>query len=165
MKRQLQTPSIKKPSKAKALRKEAKRGFVLNTYRTKVERMEDVYERSKAAKQIVDWWPETLEEFREWDDPEKGIFKFSDPTKTSPNCPDEYRPLHHRLKIVKGNLAALKAALEAATPPETTASLKAIIAAQSEQITKILMLAVQFRDEIARISPKSKYLKAEWDIY
>ncbi|TBC80943.1 hypothetical protein [Rhizobium ruizarguesonis] len=155
----------KQPSRAKSLSKGKKGPFVLETFRVKVEAMERSYEIAKSAKNLPDYWPKTLEDFREWDDPGRGIFKFSDPTLTSPKCPQGYKLLRERLNEVRRKLSELEVAVGSLAPGDTVKSLKAVVAAQSEQLTRLLMFASEFRDEIARLSPKSKYLTSAWDLY
>ncbi|MBY3201768.1 hypothetical protein [Rhizobium laguerreae] len=155
---------------AKHLPRDEKRPFLEKTLASKVSRMKEILALWKRLRRKTDdYWPTTRLELRLWDDPPRGIYKFSDPAITSPKKDD---PLQKNLVELMEEFDRTRYQLQnfrTADDPETmkyaNKEMKNLNVELMSQISRLQILATEFRLEIKRVSPDSKYLRKEWDIF
>lgn len=157
-------------ARAKRLPRDQKRHFVEKTLAAKIARMEEILATWKRLRRKTDeYWPSTREELRNWDDPARGIFKFSDPWITSPRKNDPLQgalvDLMTRFDSVKSKLKDFKDAGDPELIKKANKELKQLNSELMCQISRLQLVATEFRKEIKRKLPDSKYLRQEWDLF
>lgn len=157
-------------ARAKRLPRDEKRPFVDGTLAAKISRMKEILALWKRLRRRTDdYWPTTRAQLRQWDDPARGIYMFSDPAKTSPDKDD---PLQEKLVELMRDFDATRRSLKnfrAADDPENikdaSKEVRKLNVELMSQNSRLQILAMEFRREIKRISPNSRFLRKEWDIF
>ncbi|MGO8042130.1 hypothetical protein ACC713_04375 [Rhizobium johnstonii] len=157
-------------ARAKRMPRDEKRPFVESTLAAKVARMEEILAAWKRLRRkTVDFWPSTREELRNWDDPARGIFKFSDPWITSPKKDDPLQKtlveLMAQFESVRRKLKNFKEAGDPEIIEKANKDLKQLNSELMSQISRLQLVATEFRKEIKRKIPDSKYLRREWNLF
>ncbi|WP_377277079.1 hypothetical protein [Rhizobium sp. R86522] len=116
-----------------------------------------------------DFWPKTRAELRNWHDPARDIFKFSDPWITSPKKDDPLQAalvdLMKRFDGTKNELSNFKEVGDPSLLKIANKDLKKLNSELMAQISRMQIVATEYRKEIKRRIPDSKYLRKEWDIF
>ena len=157
-------------ARAKRLPREEKRPFIEKTLAAKIARMEEILATWKRLRRKTDdFWPKTRKELRNWDDPARSIFKFSDPGITSPKKDDPLQKtlvdLIIQFESVRDRLKNFKEAGDPEIIEKANKDLKHLNFELMSQISRLQIIANEFRKEIKRKIPDSKYLRREWDIF
>ncbi|MDS7595970.1 hypothetical protein [Agrobacterium tumefaciens] len=157
-------------ARAKRLPHDEKGPFVEQTLAAKIARMQEILATWKRLRRKTDdFWPSTREELRNWDDPARGIFKFSDPWKTSPKKDDPLQKTLVDLMVqfdsLKDKLKNFKDSGDPELIKKANKDLKQLNTELMSQISRLQLVATEFRKEIKRKIPDSKYLRREWDLF
>lgn len=158
------------PGRAKHLPRNEKRPFLEKTLAAKIARMREILATWKRLRRKTDdFWPSTRQELRDWDDPAREIYRFSDPGKTSPKKGDPLQKglvdLMEQFDWVRSELKNFKEADDPELLKKANKELKNLNSELMSQISRLQLVATELRKEIKRKVPDSKYLRREWDLF
>lgn len=145
---------LKRGSVAKGLWGSERTAFITNSFKNKVEAMELVLASWRNNK-VSDgtYWPRTLKELKEWNDPDRGIYSWSSDSVAS-KVNMTYSDLTDRYWICRNELKNFDTKKE-----DKLSDLKSEIAALSAKNALLIMRNMELSDALSRHDPNNKILK------
>ncbi|MGR8963706.1 hypothetical protein ACU8L2_23405 [Rhizobium leguminosarum] len=144
-------------TKAKNLYGQNKTDFVKTSFQNKIDYMKALRDRwKKSGRRGNEYWPDTLESLKGWDDPEGGFHKWKSNSITRESSL-KYGDLVKEFWKLQEEIAAIPS--DGEDGPEIR-RLKRENVRLATQVSAMIYEIMDYRDEIIRMDPANSFLKA-----